>query len=109
MSNMYIHAPIPKPAHWIFTSNPQAPAGHLTLAAARMHRRHRPGRTAVAASSGVDDAISSGPIVALDVDAVSGDLARLIELFACMTVEQREHIVELARQMLESESVPEVG
>jgi hypothetical protein len=102
MSNLYIHAPIPRPGLWNFTSNPQPPPGYITLAAAAMRRR-RPGRTEVVLSSGTDDA--SAPILALDAAAVGGDLAQLVLLFGRMEPEQRSHIVEFARQMLEAEGV----
>ena len=97
MSDLYVFAPIPRPSLWILTSNPQPPAGYITLAAAAMQRRRRPGRTELALCE-TDDA-----------SVARGDLARLIALFARMEPEQRTHIVELARQLIESESVPEVG
>lgn len=96
-SDLYIFAPIPRPSLWIFSSNSQPPPGYMTLASAAMMRRRRPGRTELALSETDDTALARG------------DLERLIALFARMEPEQRSHIVELARQMLEAESPQEVG
>jgi hypothetical protein len=97
VTDLYVFAPIPRPGLWIYSSNPQPPPGHITLAAAALHRRRRPGRTELALSD-TDNA-----------SVARGDLERLIALFARMEPEQRSHIVELARQLIESESVPEVS
>jgi hypothetical protein len=105
MNNLYVYAPIPRPALWIFSSNSQPPPGYMALASAAMHRRRRPGRIEVALTDGTDDANPSAPILAFDAAAVGGDLARLLALFARMEPEQRSHIVEFARQMLEAEGV----
>lgn len=45
MNDLYVFAPIPRPGLWIFSSSPQPPPGHITLAAVAMHRQRRPGRS----------------------------------------------------------------
>lgn len=92
MNDLYVFAPIPRPALWIFSSNSEPPHGYVTLASAAMRRQRRPAGTELALTSGAE------------AIAVGGDLARLIALFARMEPEQRTHIVEFARQMLEAES-----
>jgi hypothetical protein len=97
MSDLYVFAPIPRPALWVFSSNAQPPHGYMTLAAAPMRRRREHSAHTELTLSDTDNA------------AARGDLERLIALFARMEPEQRTHLVELARQLIESESVPEVG
>jgi len=97
MSALYVFQPIARPALWLFSSNPQPPAGYVTLACAAMRRGRHPHRTGLEV------------LTPSDREAVTrGDLARLIGLYARMAPEQRAHLLELGEQLLEAESPPEV-
>jgi hypothetical protein len=98
VSHLYVFAPIPRPALWIFSSNPQPQPGYIALAATALRRRREhPGRTELLALSDSGEAVTRSA------------LAQLIALFGALPPVERAHFLELAHQVLAADSPQEVG